>query len=133
MSTQFYFLGHFILYKNSEKSRDQSIQYKHYEKLDLAEIECRNDTECVGIYDEYCDKDGPFLQIKGGFRSGSLYHHCVYKKKRNEGTKKLNRTISSKLKILFFEKRNHIMLFIICRYNIFRVTRIEKRIQGEWV
>ena len=67
MSTQFYFLGHFILYKNSEKSRDQSIQYKHYEKLDLAEIECRNDTEWVGIYDEYCDKDGPFLQIKRRF------------------------------------------------------------------
>ena len=53
---------------------------------------CTNDTDCVGIYDEGCDKDGPFLRIRKGFMSSKYGPNCVYKKKSYDGTKNVSET-----------------------------------------
>ena len=70
---------------NANSVLDTSITKDNYERLDFAEIACRNDTECFGVYDDYCDKIGPFLQIKKGFMGSGYTRHCIHKKKRYEG------------------------------------------------
>ena len=76
-------LDDFILNINSEV--DASNKYNSYEQLDSAVMSCRNDSECVGIYDEGCDSRGPFLHIRRGFMRSENDPHCVHKKKRYEG------------------------------------------------
>lgn len=64
---------------------DASNKYNSYEQLDFAAMSCRNDSECVGIYDEGCDSNGPFLHIRKGFMRPSHGRNCLHKKKRYEG------------------------------------------------
>ena len=95
------------MYTNSEI--DASVLYKSSEQLDFAETACRNDIECFGIFDEKCDNDGPFLQIKRGFipfrkKTDTDWYTsgCVYKKKEYAGKK--NRTVEY-----------HLETFKLCR------------------
>ena len=74
-----------VVYKNI--MLDTSIKYEEYQNLESAEIACRNDTECIGIYDKNCDEDGPFLPIRSGFMDSKYQPDCIYKKKSYEGTK----------------------------------------------
>ena len=61
-------------------------KYNSYEQLDFAVMSCRNDSVCVGIYDEDCDSYGPFLHVKRGFMRPSFDGpNCVYKKKIYHG------------------------------------------------
>ena len=62
---------------------DASNKYNSSERLDFATMECKNDSECLGIYDEGCDKKGSFLQIKTGFMRSEFgtATSCVHKKK----------------------------------------------------
>ena len=76
-------LDDFVVNTNSEV--DASNKYSSYEKVDVAAMACRNDSECVGIYDEGCDSYGPFLHIKRGFIRSHDGSNCVHKKKRYDG------------------------------------------------
>ena len=49
-------------------------------------MSCENDTDCFGIYDGYCDENGPFVKLKRGFMTADYSPNCVYKKKKYEGT-----------------------------------------------
>ena len=69
---------------------DKTKEYKSYQRLDFAETECRNNTECIGIYDENCDKDGPFLQITDGYMDSGFGPNCVYKKRSYRGKRMLS-------------------------------------------
>ena len=65
---------------------EESNKYNSYEQLDFAAMSCRNDSDCVGIYNKGCDSHGPFLHVKRGFiRLSSNGPNCVYKKKRYDG------------------------------------------------
>ena len=75
----------FVVYKNIVL--DTSIKYDRYQNLDSAEMACRNDTECIGIYDENCDEDGPFLPIRSFFMDIKYQPNCIYKKRSYEGKK----------------------------------------------
>ena len=75
----------FVVNTNSEV--DASNKYSSYEQLDFAAMACRNDSECVGIYDEGCDGYGPFQLIKKGFIRSHYGSNCVHKKKRFDGRK----------------------------------------------
>ena len=67
---------------------EPSNKYNSYEKLDFAAMSCRNDSECVGIYDVGCDSYGPFLNVRRGFMRPSFHGpNCVYKKKIYHGKK----------------------------------------------
>ena len=67
---------------------EASNKYNSYEQLDFAAMSCRNDLECVGIYDEGCDSYGPFLHVRRGFMRPSFHGpNCVYKKKTYHGKK----------------------------------------------
>ena len=46
---------------------------------------CRNDMECIGVYDESCDEDGPFLLVRSGFMDSRYGPNCIYKKKSYGG------------------------------------------------
>ena len=73
----------FVLMLNSVV--EASNKYNNYEQLDFAAMSCRNDSECVGIYDEDCDSQGPFLHVRRGFmRTPFNGPNCVHKKKRYE-------------------------------------------------
>ena len=37
--------------------------------MDTAEMACKENMDCIGIYDENCDKEGPFLMAELGFLS----------------------------------------------------------------
>ena len=78
-------LHDFALHINTEVK--VTNRYNSYEQLDFAAMSCRNDSECVGIYDEGCDSHGPFPHVRRGFmRPPFDGPNCVYKKKRYEGT-----------------------------------------------
>ena len=65
---------------------EASNKYNSYEQLDFAAMSCRNDSECVGLYDEGCDFYGPFLHVRRGFFVRSFKGpNCVHKRKRYEG------------------------------------------------
>ena len=61
--------------------------YDQHKHLNEAKIACENDSQCIGIYEDSCDKDGPFLLLKSGFLTSVSGTNCIYKK-----------TIYSKLK-----------------------------------
>ena len=63
-----------------------SNKYKLYHHLGLAEFACEQDKDCVGIVNNYCDREGPFELCKGGFVAPDSYQlHCIYQKKRYSG------------------------------------------------
>ena len=67
---------------------EASNKYNNYEQLDFAAMSCRNDSECVGIYDEGCDSYGPFMHVRQGFMRPLFGGpNCVYKKKVYHGKK----------------------------------------------
>ena len=39
-------------------------EYENYERLSYATMACQNDTECMGVFEEACDQDGPFSLVK---------------------------------------------------------------------
>ena len=64
---------------------DNSNTYEQHKQLAFAKMACENDTECIGVYDEFCDEDGPFLKVKRGFMTSSYSPNCLFKKKQYEG------------------------------------------------
>ena len=61
-------------------------QYGSYELLNFAELACENDAECIGIYDDHCDRKGPFQLCKYGiFEQDSYTPSCIYQKKEYNG------------------------------------------------
>ena len=57
--------------------------YGQYTHLNLAKTECTNDSQCIGVYEASCDKNGPFMLFKKGFVTSIYGKHCIYKKKVN--------------------------------------------------
>ena len=62
-----------------------SNKYNSYDQLDFAAIACKNDSECIGIYDESCDGKGPFQHIRRGFKRSSHSPNCIHQKEGNDG------------------------------------------------
>ena len=54
--------------------------YDQHEHLNEAKIACVNDSQCIGIYEDSCDKDGPFMLLKSGFLTSVSGTNCIYKK-----------------------------------------------------
>jgi len=71
---------------NLNSEPDATNKYNSYDRLDFAAMACKNDSECVGIYDEGCDNSGPFQHIRRGCRRSDYLPNCVYKKTRYDGT-----------------------------------------------
>ena len=46
---------------------------------------CKNDDECVGVYEEYCDEGGPFLKVIRGFMTSTYSPNCIFKKNTYKG------------------------------------------------
>ena len=76
-------LDNFIVKDNIQV--DGSNTYGYHEKLNFAEIACEKDSQCIGIFDESCDKNGPFSLLKNGFMTPISTSNCLYKKKHYEG------------------------------------------------
>ena len=56
--------------------------YGEYTNLNLAKAECKKDSQCIGIYEASCHKNGPFTLIKHGFVTSVFGTNCLYKKKQ---------------------------------------------------
>ena len=63
---------------------EETNKYNSYEQLDSAAMSCRNDSECIGIYDESCDSNGPFMHVRRGFWIPAYGRNCVHEKKKYE-------------------------------------------------
>ena len=59
---------------------DISNTYNRYDTLSVAKMACTNETECIGIYEAFCDKDGPFELLKNNFVTSIFGRNCIYKK-----------------------------------------------------
>ena len=82
-SQHFYSADDFIVNMHSEPGT--SNKYNSYDRLDFAAMGCKNDTECVGIYDESCESYGPFQHIRRGYMRSDYGPNCVHKKKTYDG------------------------------------------------
>ena len=78
-----HFVDNFILQSNVEV--DDSNSYGHHQNLSGAEITCENDSQCIGIYDPSCNRNGPFTLVKNGYMTSYSSQNCIYKKKRYNG------------------------------------------------
>ena len=79
----FFLLDSFTLQQRS--IIEASNTYEQYELLALAKMEYENDSNCIGIYDGYCDEEGPFLKLRRGFMTSDYSPNCVYKKRKYKG------------------------------------------------
>ena len=61
---------------------DKSNTFNQYEQLSDAKVACSNDSNCIGIYEASCDKNGPFTLLKNGFVTSEFGTNCIYKKKQ---------------------------------------------------
>ena len=64
---------------------DYQNEYGNYERLSFATLACQNDTECIGVFEAACDRDGPFTLVKKGFYTPPRGYHCIYNKKESQG------------------------------------------------
>ena len=61
----------------------ESNRHGSYELLNFAELACEGDADCIGIYDEHCDRKGPFqLCINGYLAQDSYTSSCLYQKRQ---------------------------------------------------
>ena len=60
---------------------DMSNTYDKYDRLSSAKTACSYDRQCIGIYEDMCDKKGPFLLVKSNFMTTVSGTNCIYKKK----------------------------------------------------
>ena len=54
--------------------------YDQHEYLNEAKIACVNDSQCIGVYEDSCNKIGPFMLLKSGFLTSVSGTNCIYKK-----------------------------------------------------
>ena len=80
--------------ENFIQKKHSYCQSSHYDKYDIlndaflkdAQTKCESNSKCIGIYDENCDKIGPFGVCKERlFQSISATNDCVYQKKDLDG------------------------------------------------
>ena len=66
---------------------EDSLKYDPHESLIDAKLACDNDTHCIGIVDDNCNRIKPFHLCKIGFVTlDQNIEHCVYQKKNYIGT-----------------------------------------------
>ena len=54
--------------------------------LSHAKNNCNSDIKCIGILEQTCDNDGPFLLCKKGFETSKTHNSsCFYEKKEYSG------------------------------------------------
>ena len=54
--------------------------YDQHTHLNEAKIACVNDSQCIGVYEDSCNKIGPFVLLKSGFLTSVSGTNCIYKK-----------------------------------------------------
>ena len=69
----------FVLRENVQI--DMSNTYVKYDRLSSAKTACSYDWQCIGIFEDLCDKKGPFLLLKYNFMTTVSGNNCLYKKK----------------------------------------------------
>ena len=62
---------------------DISNIFDRYEQLNAAKVACANDSNCIAIYEPFCDKNGPFMLLKDNFVTSAYGNNCIYKKKED--------------------------------------------------
>ena len=61
---------------------DISNTFEQHDNFSDAKIACANDSNCIAIYEAFCDKNGPFMLLKNSFVVSVYGTDCIYKKKR---------------------------------------------------
>ena len=59
---------------------DTSNTYGEYNSLNVAKMACLNDTQCMGVYEASCNKNGPFALFKNNFVTKLYGVNCIYKR-----------------------------------------------------
>ena len=94
--------------------------YDQHKHLNEAMIACENDSQCIGIYDDSCDKDGPFLLLKSGFVTSVSGTNCIYKKtiySKLKAKETLNKKLNQ-IKSVFIALRHKIYMYIFQRHGL---------------
>ena len=56
--------------------------YDEHDHLNDAKRVCANESQCIGIFEGGCNKNGPFKLTKRGFMTSVSGANCIYKKKK---------------------------------------------------
>ena len=54
--------------------------YDEHDNLNDAKRVCANESQCIGIFEGGCNKNGPFKLTKRGFMTSVSAANCIYKK-----------------------------------------------------
>ena len=92
-----------------------SNKYNNYHYLSFAEFACEKDTNCIGIIDDNCDRDGPFQLCKNGYikLDSDTISNCIYQKKnyqKKNYSGKLFDVLILRWKLIRRDRKNHTTL-----------------------
>ena len=65
--------------------RCQESMYNSYSNLVTAKVACFGDSQCLGVYDTACDKNGPFHLCPIANLTEYSLNSCIYRKKEYSG------------------------------------------------
>ena len=61
---------------------DMPETFDQHENLSVAKVACASDSNCIGIFEPSCDKNGSYSLLENGFVTSKYGTNCMYKKEK---------------------------------------------------